>query len=125
MILSYTTNPMDKKLINNITEYREWALETYDEWEQNEYIGKAFGLCPQYECWDSIYDEDGEWLHDVDEDGNIIPEDTSQTVQLEDWVSEVEFPAIFVYTFEKGWDRVGDYETYVMDWVSLSEFGVK
>jgi hypothetical protein len=115
---------MDKKLINNLSEYREWAWQTYQDWEQNENIEKAFGLIPQHECWDSVYDENGEWLHDVDEYGNIIPEDTAQTVQLDDWVNEVKFPAIFVHTFEQGWDRIGDYEYYVMDYVSLSEFGV-
>lgn len=116
---------MDKKLINNITEYREWAWKTYHEWDQNDQIERAFGICPLHECWDSVYDENGEWLHDIDEDGNIIPEDTAQTVQLEDWVSEVEFPAIFVYTFEKTWDRIGDQEIYILDYVSLSEFGEK
>lgn len=115
---------MDKKLINNITEYREWAWETYHEWEQNPHVEAAFGICPQHECWDSVYDENDEWLYDIDEDGNIIPEDTAQTVLLHDWVDEVEFPAIFVHTFEQGWDRVGNYETYILDWVSLNEFEV-
>lgn len=113
---------MDKKLINNLTEYREWAWKTYQEWELNEYIEKAFGLVPQHECWDCVYDENGEWLHDVDEDGNIIPEDTAETIQLEDWVDEVEFPAVFVYTFEQTWDRIGDQEIYILDYVSLNEF---
>ena len=45
---------MDKKLINNLTEYREWAWQTYQDW-----------------------------------------------------------------------DRIGDYEVYVMDYVSLSEFAVR
>lgn len=40
---------MDKKLINNLTEYREWAWQTYQDWEQNEYIEKAFGLIPIWE----------------------------------------------------------------------------
>jgi hypothetical protein len=114
---------MDKKLINNLTEYREWAWETYQESGQNGYIERAFGILPISECWDNVFDENGEWLHDIDEDGNILPEETAQTVKIEEWVTEIEFPAIFVYTFEKTWDRIGDQEIYMLDYVSLSEFG--
>lgn len=113
---------MDKKLINNITEYREWAWETYQDSGEDEYIEQAFGLIPICECWDAVFDENGEWLYDVDVDGNRIPEDTAQTVELDEWVTEIEFPAIFVYTFEKTWDRIGDQKIYILDYVSLSEF---
>lgn len=121
---------MKKKLLHNETEYREWAWSIYSHLQNhiNQFyassaddVAHALGLRLVYECWDSIQNENGEWV-DVDEDGNVIPEDTAETVALAEWMSDVEYPAIAVYQFEKNYDRLGVFEGYICDFVSLNEF---
>ena len=121
---------MEKKLLRNETEYREWAWSIYSHLLNhiNQFyassaddVAHVLGLCPVYECWDSIQNENGEWV-DVDEDGNVIPEDTAETVALAEWMSDVEYPAIAVYQFEKNYDSLGVFEGYICDFVSLNEF---
>ena len=115
---------MDKKLIQNINEYRQWAWKLYTDSNEQETIECALGLNPIHDCWESVLDNDGQWLHDIYEDGNIIPPDTTETVALEDWVNKIKFPCVFVYAFEKGWDRLGDYEISILDYVSIDDFTV-
>jgi len=121
---------MEKKLLRNETEYREWAWSIYSHWKNHKnegfassahHIAHVLGLCPVYECWDSIQNENGEWV-DVDENGNVIPEDTAETVALAEWMSDVEYPTISVYQFENYRDRLGQFEGYICDFVSLNEF---
>jgi hypothetical protein len=121
---------MEKKLLRNETEYREWAWSIYSHWKNHKmdfygssahHIAHVLGLCPVYECWDSIQNENGEWV-DVDEDGNVIPEDTAEIVALAEWMSDVEYPTIAVYHLEKDSDRLGVFEGYICDFVSLNEF---
>lgn len=121
---------MEKKLLRNETEYREWAWSIYSHWKNhiNEFyassahhVAHVLGLCPVYECWDSIQNENGEWV-DVDEDGNVIPEDTAEIVALADWIDDVDFPTIAVYQLGKDSDRLGVFEGYICDFVSLNEF---
>lgn len=115
---------MKHKLLQNITDYRNWAWNYYVEnWNHNLKVAQVLGLNPVFECWDSVPNENGE-LVDIDEDGNVIPEDTSETVALEEWISEVQFPAVAVYWFESGYSRNvrGKDEVYICDFVPLSEF---
>lgn len=84
-------------------------------------VAKAIGLNPVTECWDSIQNENGEWV-DVDEDGNVIPEDTAENIPLQEWMNDVEFPAVVVYELERDFDRLGEVTTLLCDFVSLSEF---
>jgi hypothetical protein len=107
---------MQKKLIQNIQEYRQWAWEIIEEMD-NQHVDKALGLLPIRECWD--VNENGD---EVDEEGNIIPDDTAETVQIEDWVKELEFPLVAVYCFEKTFDRTGSVEIACAEFVSLKEF---
>lgn len=121
---------MEKKLLRNETEYREWAWRIYSRWKNHinqfyassaHHVAHVLGLCPAYECWDSIQNENGEWV-DVDEDGNVIPEDTAEIVALADWMGDVDFPTIAVYQLEKDSDRLGVFEGYICDFVSMNEF---
>lgn len=113
---------MDKQLLRNLTEYREWAWKIHED-KDKEHIDEALGLCPIYDCFDSILNENGEWI-DVDEDGNVIPEDTAETVKLEDWVYGLEFPVIAVYWFQKDDWRGCSHEIAALDFVSLNEFSL-
>ena len=121
---------MKHKLLQNITEYRNWAWYVYQYWynHKNTFyatsaldVGRAIGLNPIFECWDSIQNQNGEWI-DVDEDGNVIPEDTAEIVALQEWMSDVEFPAVVVYALEKDSDRLGEFGNLLCDFVSLNEF---
>ena len=106
---------MKKKLLKNISEYRKWAFKQSEN--GNHYIDRALGLSRIYDCWD--YNEARE---EIDEKGNVIPEDTAENVELEDWVEELKFPIIAVYTFDKEWDRQGNFEIVVAEFVSISDF---
>ena len=121
---------MKHQLLRNLTEYRNWAWYVYQYWynHKNTFyassaleVGRVIGLNPIFECWDSIKNENGEWI-DVDEDGNVIPEDTVETVALQDWMSDIEFPAVVVYALEKDRDRLGEFGNFLCDFVSLNEF---
>jgi hypothetical protein len=115
---------MKHKFLHNITEYRNWAWNYYQQnWNHNNNVAEVLGMSPIFECWDSILNENGEWI-DIDEDGNVIPEDSAETIALQEWMSEVDFPVVAVYHFEKVYNRNvrGDDETYICDFVSLSEF---
>jgi hypothetical protein len=114
---------MDKKLIQNIDEYRQWAWELYTNSSENQNVEQCLGLEPIHDCWDSIENEDGSFT-DIDEDGNPIPEDTAETVKLTDWVNEIQFPCVFIYFFEDSWDRLGSIKTYILDYVSIEDFTV-
>lgn len=122
---------MDKKLLHNETEYRNWAWSIYTHWRDHKnyyyassayHIADMLGLLPVTDCWESVFDEKGEWLYDVDEEGNPIPEDTTENVKLQEWVKEIKYPIVMVYAFDKDMDRGVSYENYALDYVSLSEF---
>jgi hypothetical protein len=115
---------MAHKLLQDITEYRNWAWNYYEQnWKDNLHVAEELGMSLVYECWDSVLNENGE-LVDIDEDGNVIPEDTAETFALQEWMSEVKFPAVAIYFFQKEYHRNvrGDDEIYICDFVSLSEF---
>jgi hypothetical protein len=112
-----------KTLLQNLTEYRTWAWGIA-KIREGDHIDNTLGLLPVYECYDSIQNEDGEWV-DIDEEGNVIPEDTAETVKLEDWVYGLEFPVIAVHCFDEEWDRLGDIEFCFCEFVSKNEFEVQ
>ncbi len=69
-------------------------------------------------CYD--YDEDG---NDIDEDGNIIPPLSRETIKIaEDWKEEMTFPLYFVGWIDSGFDRLGSVRMSFSDFVSLKEF---
>ena len=120
---------VEKKLLNNLTEYRQWAWSLYEEDEnENENIAEAVGICPVNECWDSVLNEYGEYV-DIDEDGSVIPKDTSETVALQDWVQELTFPVVAVYWLQyddhMGFEDENGRSLCVCGFVSLSEFTPK
>ena len=118
---------MDKQLLHNQTEYREWAWGVYQKTLTDPFYGTSYhvadavGLKPITECWDSILNDNGEYV-DVDEEGNVIPEDTAETVALQDWAQEMSFPAIAFYWFQKDDFRGCPDEICVCEFVSLNEF---
>jgi len=69
------------------------------------YLEEAFGVIRQHDCYDT--DENGK---DIDENGNVYPDDFSSPDKLvfEDWVNELTFPLILVYWIESSFDRIGD-----------------
>lgn len=109
---------MNKTLLKDISEYRQWAWDLVEE-EDDQHVEKALGLCVVRECWD--VNEKGE---EIDEEGNVIPDDTAETVKLEDWVNKLQFPVVAVYCFEKEWDRHGSAQIVFAEFVELKEFNV-
>ena len=108
---------MNKTLIKNIQEYRRWAWNVLEEQGDSQTAEEALGLIIGHDCWD--YNDKNE---PIDEQGNVIPEDTVDTVKLENWVNTLDFPLIAVHFFEKGSDRAGGYEIVMLEFVALSEF---
>lgn len=111
---------MDKELIRSIDEYREWAWGIFEKNKTSRYIQSIenqLGLEIQHECYDT--NENGE---DLDEDGNVIPEDTVSTVNLVEWVIDLKFPVIAVSWIESCLDRYGDATIVAIDFVSRDEF---
>ena len=108
---------MTKKFIKNLSDYRQWAWNTLMANDNTQIVAKQLGLLPVYECWD--VNEKGE---EIDEDGNVIQKDTAETVKIEDWVNELQFPVIAVYWIEKEYDRHGDVCIVAVDFVALNEF---
>lgn len=107
---------MTKKFIKNISEYRKWAWRISEKFEDSK-VDDNLGLLVDYDCWD--YNDKNE---PVDEQGNVIPEETAETVKLAEWVEKLEFPVVAVYWIEKEFDRVGDVTIIAVDFVSQSDF---
>jgi hypothetical protein len=69
-------------------------------------------------CYD--YDEDG---NEIDEDGNIIPPLSRETIKIaEDWKEEMTFPLYFVGWIDSGFDRFGSVRMSFSEFVTLKEF---
>ncbi len=108
---------MKKKLLQNLSEYRQWAWKTLTELDDHQVVAKELGLLPVYECW--AVNEKGE---EIDEDGNVIPDDTAETVKIQDWVSNLQFPVVAVYWMEQEYDRSGSVVIVAAEFVSLNDF---
>lgn len=69
-------------------------------------------------CCDT--DEDG---NDIDEDGNIMPPLSRETLKIsEDWKDEMTFPLVFVGVIDSGFDRLGGVRMAFSDFVSLKDY---
>lgn len=99
---------MNKTQINTLEEYINNVFPKCTD----ERMDELYGLKIIRECYDTILIED-KW-YDVDEDRNIIPESTSETVEIETWVQDLKFPIILL-------EWVTD-EVVCIDMVSLSDF---
>jgi hypothetical protein len=108
---------MTKKLLKDIQEYRQWAWQILGEFDNKSQIERAVGMNLIHDCYD--YNDKNE---PIDENGKVIPDDTAETVQLDDWVNELVFPVIAVYWFERDHDRTGSYMIIAAEFVSLSDF---
>lgn len=106
---------MKKKLLKNISEYRKWAWKISEQSEGK--ADESLGLLISYDCWD--YNDNNE---PIDEQGNVIPDETAETVKLEEWVEKLKFPVVAVYWIEKEFDRVGNVTIIAVDFVSQSDF---
>ena len=75
----------------------------------------------EMDCYDS--DENG---NDLDEEGNIIPPISRETIKIaDDWKEKVIFPLIFVGYIHSGFDRFGKSAVAMSDFVSLKDFEEK
>lgn len=108
---------MKKKLLKSEQEYKEYCLPICEKY-QNVHVDVALGLQIVRECYDT--DEDG---NDIDEDGNIIPLETVDNVQVELWVSELQFPIILLHEIETEYIKGSEVSVILVETVSLSEFG--
>ena len=106
---------MKKKLLKNISEYRKWAWKISEQSEGK--ADEALGLLIDLDCWD--YNENNE---PIDEQGNVILDETAETVKLEEWVEKLKFPVIAVYWVEKTFDRCGNVAIVAVEFVSQSDF---
>lgn len=107
---------MKKRLIQNETEYRQFALEVANSF-MHEKVDEALGIIYDGSCYD--YNDNNE---PVDEAGKIIPEMTPENMQLEDWVKELSYPFVIVYSFLKEHDRHGEVVLISREFVTLSDF---
>lgn len=110
---------MTKKLLKDISEYRQWAWDVLEQNDNNHHVAESLGLRPAYDCYD--YNDNDE---PIDENGNVLPDDTAETIQIEDFIKELVFPVMAVYWIEKEWDRFGTAQIIAVDFVELREFGV-
>ena len=108
---------MTKKLIRNLADYRQWAWQIVNEFDGKSAVEQAVGMKLIHDCYD--YNDKDE---PIDENNNVIPDDTAETAQLYDWVNELVFPVVAVYWIEREFDRVGDVFIVAAEFVSLSEF---
>jgi hypothetical protein len=82
-------------------------------------IAEYFGLTPlEMSCYDT--DENG---NDIDEDGNIMPPVSRETITIsEEFLEEYNYPLIMVGAIDSGWDRCGDFKMAYLDCVSIDDF---
>jgi hypothetical protein len=111
---------MNKKLIRNLAEYRKWAWEVSDGCLNGD-IAECLGLIPVNEyCATSIKD-DGIVII-LDENGNVIPEDTEETIKLDETISKLIFPVIVIYYFSETKTHWAGWRPCQCVFVSLIEF---
>lgn len=110
---------MTKKLLKDISEYRQWAWSIRAENDNDLTVSKSLGLRPAYDCYD--YNDNDE---PIDENGNVMPEDTAETIQIAHFISKLVFPVMAVYWIANEWDRGGDVKIVAVEFVELREFGV-
>ncbi len=114
---------MKKALINSEKEYRNFCFSAYNEYKEERIfnsIQQAFGIIDQSSCWD--YNDKGE---PVDEAGAVLKAyEAPEDLLFEDWVKDLSFPLIIVHSIDIGFDRFGDVDFCVIEFVELKEFNL-
>ena len=108
---------MTKTLIKNEKAYRKFAFKILQKYEGS-HIEEALGVHLNQDCWD--YNDKDE---PIDENGNVIPDETPETLELTDEIKNFKYPVLVLSVFDKDWDRGGDFEVCLVEFVFLSDFG--
>jgi hypothetical protein len=122
---SYQLNKKEKESFEYYLKcHEEYAKELFEirnsiQEFPTEQLAEFFLLEPiDMNCYD--YDESG---NEIDEDGNIIPPLSRETIKIsEDWKESMIFPLYFVGWIDSSFDRFGDVRMAYSDFVSLKEF---
>jgi hypothetical protein len=112
---------MQKTLITNESEYRQFVFQILED----NIIGDEgalediFGVIKIHECWDT--DENG---NEIDEDGNILPDDSSSPEKLvfQDWVKNISFPFVIVSWIDVDYGRGKKNSILAVEFVELKDF---
>jgi hypothetical protein len=97
--------------------YKPWWRKLLRLSEDRKYDGRNWGIrwSPSYD-----YDEDG---NEIDENGNIIPPLSRETIKIaEDWKEDMTFPLYFVGWIDSSCNRFGGVGMAFSEFVSLKEF---
>jgi hypothetical protein len=102
-------------------EYAKYLFEIRDSIRgfPTDQLAEFFLLEPvDMNCWDT--DEDG---NELDEDGNIMPPLSRETIKVSETLKEeMTFPLYFVGWIDSSWDRFGSVRMTFSEFVSLKEF---
>lgn len=105
---------MKKFIIKSEEEYRQHAFKRCD---QSDRLDGSYGFKMIRECY--YFDEHG---NDIDEHGNIIPPNTPENVELDDFVKNFTYPLMILEWIENVSDRLGDCQIICVEFVELKEF---
>lgn len=109
---------MNKKLIKSQKELREFIFNLLKESSFDRHLCQAFGLVTDvHSCWD--VNDEGE---PINEDGSVIPDPTAENLEYEQYINDLTFPLMVLYTYDKDWDRCGDFKVVLVEFVELKEF---
>ena len=121
---SYELNTEERESFEYYTKCKEYADELFEIRDSidgvriNELIEFFLLQHIDMNCYDT--DEDG---NDIDEDGNIMPPLSRETLKIsEDWKDEMTFPLVFVGMISSSFDRYGDVRMAFSDFVSLKDY---
>lgn len=109
---------MNKTLIKSEQQYRKFAFKILEN-NDGSHVQEALGVELDTDCYD--YNEKGE---PIDEKGNVIPDETPDSLILSDEIKNLEYPVIAIHSFGKDFDRLGDVEYCLLEFVSLKDFKV-
>lgn len=109
---------MNKTLIKSEQAYRKFAFKILDT-NNASHVQEALGVQLDTDCYD--YNENDE---PIDENGNVIPDETPDSLVLSDEIKNLNYPVIAVHCFDKDFDRLGDVEYCLLEFVSLKDFKV-
>ena len=109
---------MKKTQLNSEKEYREYCFPICNK--EHEYpINKAYGINVTLEVYE--HDPTNQGIG-IDEDGNIIPFETPENVDIAQWVKELKYPIILLEWIEKDFDRMGAFSIICVETVSIHDF---
>ncbi len=107
---------MNKTLIKSEKEYRKFAFDILKN-SDSHHVQEALGVRLDTNCYD--YNKNGE---PIDEKENVIPDETPDSLFLEDEIKSLEYPIIAVHSFSKDWDRFGGFEVCILEFVEMKDF---